>query len=236
MQKHKIALGMISNDHKVHWGIVASLLQMLSRGEAKYEFTPVFQKGLYLDKLRNGVAGEFMLSTDCKYLLFVDYDNGFHPDTLDLFMEDMEKPGVHIVSGKYFFKNKDMMMVAGFRHESCQEGFYKFIPEGGISGDLVNISKMGLTGAMVGCGCLMISRYALENISYPWFQTPWESYYTPHNDSRVGWSMTGEDAFFCRLAEKHGFDIYLDQRIRSPHYKGEKCYPKEWDQIPIKEE
>lgn len=226
MSKYKIAVGMITGDYKTHLGLLTSFIEFSNTQESNaYEFTPIFHRGLYLDQVRNSVAGEFVLRTDCDFLWFLDSDNGFKTDALRFFMEDFSRPDVHIVAGKYYFKNRDNVMVAGFTHDSCQPGFYKWFPEGSFSQDLINISQMGT--AMVGTGCMMIRRDVFEQTSFPWFQTPWRQY-----DGNA-WSMTGEDTYFCEEVQKAGFDIYLDQRIESPHYAGAKCYPEEWDQFNL---
>lgn len=234
MPRYKIALGMITGDNKVHWGILTSFMEMLNSDlnwSKHFEFTPIFQTGLYVPKLRNTVAAHFLHGTECEFLWLLDYDNGFHPDALLHFMRDFKDPDIHIVSGKYFHKNTDNAMVAGISPPHALDTFFQWLPEGANSDPLINLSReMGSRGGCVGCGCLMIRRKVFETVPFPWFETPYEQY----EDNK--WSMIGEDAFFCIKAEKFGFDIYLDQRIKSPHYKGHKCYPKEWDQIYVKED
>jgi hypothetical protein len=39
-----------------------------------------------------------------------------------------------------------------------------------------------------------------------------------------------EDVDFCEKAQRHGYHIYVDTRIRSPHYQGEACFPDSWRQ------
>lgn len=222
MPKYKIAVGLITNDCKVHWGMVASLLEIISSGATEYELTPIFYGGIYIDKLRNNVAGDF-LETDCDFLLLLDYDNGIHPDGLGYFMKDFEDPNVNIVSGRYVFKGSEDKLVSGITTYACNPGFYEFLPKDGFPNELINLSHMG-KGAMVGAGCLMIRRKVFEEVPFPWFQTEWR-----HQDG--GCSMTGEDTFFCEKASEYGFDIHLDQRIKSPHYWGTSCYPSKWNQV-----
>jgi hypothetical protein len=64
----------------------------------------------------------------------------------------------------------------------------------------------------------MVRRKVFEEVPFPWFETPYRQY------EDGGWSMIGEDAFFCIKAE-----------IKSPHHKGDKCYPEEWRQHTLKE-
>jgi GT2 family glycosyltransferase len=233
MSKYKIALGMITGNNMVHWGLIASFMEMLNSNinwSKHFEFTPIFQPGLYVPKLRNAVAAHFLHGTDCEYLWLLDYDNGFHPESLLYFMKDFKNPDIHIVSGKYFHKNTDNAMVAGISPPHAQDTFFQWLPEGANSEPLINLSReMGSKGGCVGCGCLMVRRKVFEEVPFPWFETPYRQY------EDGGWSMIGEDAFFCIKAEEYGFDIYLDQRIKSPHHKGDKCYPEEWRQHTLKE-
>lgn len=227
MNRYKIAVGMITGDHKAHIGVLKSFMDFSNMVMSRsYDFTPIFDRGLYLDKNRNNVGAMFMHETDCDFLWFLDSDNGFYPDALRYFMEDFSNPDIHLVSGKYFYKNDSGDMVAGVTNELCQDGFYNMLPEGAFSEPLINISQVG-RGAMVGTGCLMLRREVLDKVPYPWFQTPWKQY------EDGGWSLTGEDTFFCERVEEYGYSIYLDQRIRSPHYAGSKCYPKGWDQFQL---
>lgn len=227
MSRYKIAVGMISGDHKAHWGLLASFMKMNNRDD--FEFTPVFVRCLYLDKGRNDVVGTFKLGTDADFLWFLDSDNGFHPDAPSLFMEDFSDPDVQVVSGTYHYKNRDEKLVAGVTHHYMHDGFYNWLSTDSFMEDVINLSQIG-RGSMVGTGCLMIRRGVFDVLPYPWFQTPWKQY------EDGGWSLTGEDTFFSELIEEYGFDIYLDQRIKSPHYAGDSCYPDRWDQVKLTHE
>lgn len=225
MRNYNISVGLISVDYKVHWAMVASLLEMLPRDFSNYKFNPIFEQGIYLDELRNRVSLKF-LDSGSDFLLFLDYDNGIHPDGIDFFMDDFEDDNIDIVSAAYTFKNDRGDYVAGFSTPIHPEGSYNWVEKSSFSSPLVNLSKAaGGKAGMVGAGCLMIRRRALTEITYPWFRTSWEMY----DKSVMFW---GEDTGFCRNAEKCGVDIYLDQRIRSPHMSGERCYPEEWRQVP----
>jgi GT2 family glycosyltransferase len=227
MPTHKIAVGMITGDHKAHLGVLTSFMQMNRKDD--FDFTLVHERGLYLDKSRNVVAAWFEMKTDCDYLWFLDSDNGFDPDAPTQFMETFEDPEVNIVSGAYHYKTGARDLVAGVSNELCLDGFYSMLPEGAFLDHLINLSRVG-KGAMVGTGCLMMRRRVFEEVPYPWFQTPWRQY------EDGGWALTGEDTFFCERVQEYGFDIHLDQRIKSPHYAGAKCYPDEWDQFKEKED
>jgi len=215
----KIAVGMISVNCLVHWGVAASWINNFSHfaGGHNYEFKPIFKRGIYLDKLRNEVVIDF-LASDCEYLLFLDYDNGFDVNAIDLFLEDILLKGAKIVSGVYYYREQDNY-VAGFGSPFHDNGVYRKIRPGDFSEELVNLTKVMGTSGMIGFGCCMIRREVFETMDFPWFYTYWHPKLKQH---------VSEDTAFCQKAETYGFDIYLDQRIESPHMSGDKCYPPEW--------
>jgi GT2 family glycosyltransferase len=230
MPTYKIAVGFISGNHSVHWGVVASLIGLMNAGTEEYEFTPIFVNSIYVDRNRTMVAAEFVAETDCDFLLLLDYDNGITKEGLDFFMEDFKDPDVNIVTGKYLYKGgKEGLMVLGYNPPDAVDGFHVSLPEEAFSKDLTNVSQELGRKAVVGCGCLMVRRRVFEEVPYPWFKTPWLEGRGPDDDPRFFWQ--GEDVYFSYHVQEHGFDIYFDQRIKSPHYRGSECYPPEWDQV-----
>jgi hypothetical protein len=231
MPKYKVAVGMITGDHKVHVGVLASFVEIANSGQTDFNFTPLFRNGIYVAKNRTFTVMEFVSTTDCDYLLFLDADNGITLEDFEFFMEDFKDPEVNVVTGRYFYKGtaKEGLMVVGYRPDPInQPWLFHSIAEHGFTKDLVNITQE-LGPAIVGCGCLMIRRKVFENAPYPWFQCDWEE------GPGGGHVHVGEDVFFARLVEKHGFDIHLDQRIGSPHYQAGNCYPPEWDKTKMVE-
>jgi hypothetical protein len=230
MSKYKIAVGFISGDSKVHYGVLASFIEFAHQDMSGYEFTPLFQSSIYVDRNRTYVAAQFVVETDCDYLLLLDSDNGITKEGLDYFMEDFKDPEVNIVTGKYLYRgsSKQGLMVCGYQPHEAALMNYLSLPENAFTEDLVNLTKAVGKG-VVGCGCLMIRRKVLEEVPYPWFQQPWLE--GPGAEGRTGYLWVGEDVFFSFHVQEHGFDIHLDQRIKSPHYQGKACYPPEWDQV-----
>jgi len=234
MSKYKIAVGFIAGNHSVHFGTLASFVELANQDMSDFELTPIFQNSIYVDRNRTMVAAEFLTEHDSDYLLFLDTDNGITRDGLLYFMEDFEDPNVNIVTGKYLFKDgKEGRYVCGYQPPEATLYNYVTLPEESFTEDVINLSQMVGT-AVVGCGCLMIRRKVFEEVPYPWFNTPWVQ--GPGNDGGIGHLWVGEDVFFSFHAQEHGFDIHLDQRIKSPHYRGSKCYPPEWDQTITKED
>jgi len=221
---HKIAIGLTTMNCMVHWvGLISCFNAMSGRDWRDYEFKVLPHTGIYIDSIRNNIVREF-LASDSEYLLFLDYDNGFEPDWMDLFMEDFGDPNVDIVSGIYHFKDNRGLLVAGMTPEQAQDGWWEFIPECAFTENLVNLTKAGAgRSALVGAGMLMVRRVVFESIDEPWFFT---HYQVDHNDGSL--HHVGEDSNFCSLVQSFGFDIYIDQRIRSAHMAGNNCYPPHW--------
>lgn len=216
MNTYKIGVGMTSVNSLVHWGVVTSFMNTLQGGRyPNCTFVPIFKKGIYIDKLRNMIAADFVKS-DCDYLWYLDYDNGVNPYTFGHFIEDIEG-GADIVSGVYFYREQNYY-VAGIKSPFHEDRYSKVSPTHFIGENLVNLTKVS-GGGQIGFGCVMITRRVFDKIEFPWFETWWH----PKTKEHVT-----EDTDFCRKAEKAGFDIYLDQRIQSPHMAGETCYPPEW--------
>jgi hypothetical protein len=233
MPKYKIAIGLTSGaDSRIHWQPLISAFQAMSgRDWSDYELTVLPSAGLYINLNRNEIADTFLHKTECDYLLYIDHDNGFFPDFLDLFMEDMADPEVKIVSGVYYLKQlNSTILVAGQKPKG--ESVFRcdhYPQEAFAKPGLKNISKdFSSDGGLVGAGMLMLKRELLEEMTFPWFDSRF------HNvESAAGpklWYFLGEDNFFCMKAQEEGFDIYLDTRIRSPHMQGGDCYPRKWKQ------
>lgn len=228
MNKYKIAIGYISGGGLMHYGVTASVYDWMSKGMAdRYELTPIFAPpSIYICKNRNHVGAAFLTYTDCDYLLMLDADNGLTAEGLDYFMEDFRDRDVGIVTGKYLYKgDKRGLMVCGYCPPAATKNFHASLPENAFATDVVNVTQ-AMGRAVVGCGCLMVRRDVLASLPYPWFRVVWDG-------NETGTTMVGEDLYFSYLAQDHGYDIYLDQRIKSPHYAGKECYPPEWDMTDL---
>ncbi len=64
-------------------------------------------------------------------------------------------------------------------------------------------------------------------MEYPYFEA--KTHHKGVTGGKVEYFM-GEDNYFCMKAQKAGFDIYLDTRIKSPHMQGNMCFPPQWKQ------
>jgi GT2 family glycosyltransferase len=200
---------------------------MSGRDWSDYEFTALPRSGMYIAGNRNGIVTQF-LETDCDFLYFWDSDNGIYPDAFDLFMEDMQQPDVHIVGGMYYRKEKGQRACLGISFPRMGEE-YTAETAMFVGGGLINLSTVaGSVRGMIGTGALMIRREVFEAVKQPWFQCEW--YESHEYADKPIWGMKTEDVYFCEQAQLKGYHIYTDTRITSPHYSGDKCWPKDWKQ------
>jgi GT2 family glycosyltransferase len=228
MPKYKIAIGFPTGDRLVHQCVPISLVDMLSeRDWTDYRFTVLPETSMYIAVNRNKIVREF-LKTDCDFLYFWDSDNGIYPDAFDIFMEDMQQPDVHIVSGMYHRKEPLLRTCLGISFPGMGED-YTCETAMFVNSGLVNLSTVvGSVRGMVGTGALMIRREVLEAIPKPQFENLF--YLGPEYQGERRLGHKTEDVDFCEKAQAHGYHIYVDTRIRSPHYQGEDCFPESWKQ------
>lgn len=228
MSTYKIAIGFPTGNRQCHQCVPISLVNMMSERDwtdYKFEFLP--RASMYVAVNRNDIVRDF-LKTNNDFLYFWDSDNGIYPDAFDLFMENMKVPDVHIVGGMYYRKEPHLRACMGISFPGMGED-YTCETAMFVGGGLINLSTVaGSQRGMIGTGALMIRREVLETVPAPWFETRWyESY--EYEGEKI-WGHKTEDVDFCEKAQEHGYHIYVDTRINSPHYSGDKCWPESWRQ------
>jgi hypothetical protein len=199
---------------------------MSGKDWTNYQFEVIPANSSYVAANRNSIGVKF-LETDMDYLFYWDYDNGLFPEAFDMFMDVMENnKDVNILSGMYFRKDPSYQLVCGIMDDQCM-GSYRIDPMMFIGGGLTNLTTVaGSVKGMLGAGCLMLRREVIEKLPFPWFESGMVI-----SELKGRWVHTTEDTFFCELAQEHGYDVYMDTRIRSPHYAGGNCFPGEWRQF-----
>ena len=127
---------------------------------------------------------EMALRANADWLLFLDSDMRFPIDLVDRLMSHDKD----IVACNYATRRLPVKTVA-FKDWAALEHVY-------------SLGKTGLEQvAAVGMGAMLIRADVFKKLGYPWFQI----HYLP---SAKMWA--GEDMFFCELARKAGFDIWID--------------------------
>jgi len=185
----KICLGFPrGSDTAYRWETIESLFMMFGRSPCKYKMISV-------DKVhhiaRNKIMEEF-LETDMNYLLFIDSDMIWEPDSLELAYNLIQHPMVDIVTGIYFTKGAPHLPV--IRKLDLDAGCYNIYMEWGNQPFEVDGSGMGF---------MLISREVLEKMKQPF--CTWDGGFA-------------EDLNFCLKAKKdYGFRIWAHPGIKLGH-------------------
>ena len=140
---------------------------------------------------RNTIIENF-LKSDMNYLLFIDSDTIWEPDSLTRLYELVQNKNVDIATGIYFGKGRPYFPV--IRKLDLKDACYNIYTDWGNE-------PFEVDGA--GMGFMLIPRYVLEAMKQPY--TDWTG----------GFS---EDLNFCLKAKKdHGFKIWADPLIKLGH-------------------
>jgi hypothetical protein len=120
-------------------------------------------------------------------------------------------------------------------------GWYKAAPPGGNRVDGDNITCSGffdypntafvnpLTASEIeaheepfkvdfsGFGCIVIKYGVFESMLYPWFSYKQIEFIDEDGDECS--SHEGEDVYWCMEAKRLGYEVWVDPKVRVPHYK-----------------
>lgn len=146
-------------------------------------------QGYTISENRNYIAAQ-AIKNECTHLLFIDDDMVFPPDTLERLLAD----------------NKEIVgVVAHSRMES--ENTTVILEDGHI---LKNdaIPKELFKCQHIGTGVMLIDLRVFQKIQRPWFDT---------KAHETGWTMMGEDAWFCKRARNAGYEIWCDPLLSIGH-------------------
>ncbi len=165
---------------------------------------------------RNKVAASFLDDTDDRYLLWLDSDMGFAPNTLDALLEVAEGNDLPILGGLCFaWKEVTLDQLGGYRCEPRPtimdlteiDGAKKFA--GRTSYEQGTLTRCDATGS----ACILIRRDVLQQIRDQFGDTWYDR--IPGSD---GLKM-GEDVSFCVRAGACGFPVHVHTGIHTNHHK-----------------
>jgi hypothetical protein len=148
------------------------------------------------DEARNKAFWQFQEQKQFTHILFLDSDLCIPKDTIPRLLAHNKD----IVGGLYMLKTPPFpptMYVYHKRPDADGKGFIYRILLDYRPGDLIKVDGLAT-------GCMMVSRKAVEEILHPWFS---------FNEGGT------EDIYFCRRADKHGFEIYCDTSIECSHLR-----------------
>lgn len=189
----KILIAIPSMDF-VAAGFAASLATLRKVGETKISF---ICSSLVYDARNKLAAQAIQLDTD--YILWLDSDMTFEPDTLVKLIKDIEesKDKIDIVSGLYFRRSSPYTPVA-FETFDVVDGEAKFEH---YSGELTGLHEVG----GVGFGCLLMSTQVVFDV------------FGKYGDCFSPIAKVGEDLSFLWRAAQLGYKTYLDCDVKCGH-------------------
>lgn len=169
---------------------------------------------------RNKVARDFLDGTDAEWLLFIDSDMGFDPDTADRLVAAAD-PADRPVAGALCFAVKRVEGVRVPHHGELfeiQPTLYEFVEledEAGFRalvdyprGELVRVDATG-------AACLLIHRSVLERVRAEIGDVWFDSVPTPD-----GLRQLSEDFSFCMRLRDLGVPLHVDTSVKTAHHKG----------------
>jgi hypothetical protein len=148
------------------------------------------------DEARNKAFWKFKEDTKFDHILFLDSDLCIPSDTIPRLLAHQKD----IIGGLYMLKEYPFppTMFEFYRKPDAEGKNFRYqIILDFKPGDLVKCDGLAT-------GCMMISRKVVETMPEPWFSFR---------------DMGTEDIFFCRQAQKYGFDIWCDTSVEGKHLR-----------------
>jgi len=145
--------------------------------------------GSLIQKARNDIAK----AMEGDWLIFIDSDMTFAPDTIDRLLKAAERKDVDIISAACFRKVP--------MYEPC---FFWRIPDENtryyrkMRWPKDKLFEVDATGS----ACTLIKRKVFETVPFPWYE---------YNNA------LSEDLNFCRKAKEYGFRVWVDPGIKVGH-------------------
>lgn len=166
---------------------------------------------------RNFVARSVVESMpDTDWVLFIDSDMGFDPDTADRLIaaaDPVERPIVGALC--FVLRCQSVGPLHSFNYQVFPT-MYRLAETGDEIGvaPWVNYPRDQLVEVdATGAGCLLVHRSVLEAIGGDWFE---QITVTREDGVKVKF---GEDISFCLRAKAAGFRTFVDTRVKTSHYK-----------------
>jgi GT2 family glycosyltransferase len=177
---------------------------ILQKPDFTYYRPPKHMKLSDIDKVRNYLAKE-ALNDGCDFLLMLDTDQIFKPDTAIKLLNDMYNllevnPKIGAVGAKIFKRYPPFEPIMSFvdkeyLEETGETRYYLASKEQQHDKGLLEVDATGT-------GCILYNCRVFKEIEYPWFKF----------EDRG----TGEDIGFCEKMRKADFNIYVDRDVEVP--------------------
>lgn len=155
-----------------------------------------FHIGSLVYDSRNKLA-ERAINSDCDYILWLDSDMTFMPDTLDIMVKELEDNNYEILAGMYYRRRPP------FTPTLFKE--LRIMPTGTVAKEFDEIPEEIFEVAGCGFGCVLMKRNVLWNVL------------CQHGYMFSPINTVGEDLSFCWRARMCGHKIYCDPTIALGH-------------------
>lgn len=183
----KIAIGIACN-RQMQPKTVQSLLEMVANSDYELYFV-IGSEGYTISENRAYIVAQAR-KNDCTHLFFVDDDMIFPKDTLKKLVEH----------------GKDIIGIVA-HSRMITEDTQVTLMDGKVLQKKDRPDKLFKVKA-IGTGIMLINLEIFNKIDKPYFNTE-----THEN----GFTLMGEDSWFCRQAERKGIEIWCDPTIKILH-------------------
>jgi len=180
--------------------VSARFAQSLTTLKKVGQCTVSFLIGSLIYDSRNKLAG-MAVEMEADYILWLDSDMIFRPDTLERMMAVMdEHPEIDVLSGLYFRRGHPFTPVLFKTLEVNKEGTLDWSDYEELPDELFEIAGCGF-------GCVLMRTDMLLDIAAKEEGGRW---FTPIADA-------GEDCAFCIRARREGYRIFCDPTVDCGH-------------------
>ncbi len=179
--------------------VSARFAQSLATLKKVGQCTVSFLMGSLIYDSRNKLS-EMAIAMEADYILWLDSDMVFPPDTLERMMAVLdERQDIDILSGLYFRRTTPFTPVAYEVLQTKEDGGVEFEDMTEVPDDLREVAGCGF-------GCVLMRTECLYDIGGKYGGI----WFTPMNNA-------GEDCSFCIRARQEGYHIFLEPSISIGH-------------------
>ena len=165
------------------------------------------RSGPNVARARNRVVERFLERGE-DWLLFIDADMSFEPNTLDALMLVADAEFAPIVGALCFGTSEGRMVATIFDTIELAGEDVIVRVEQYPQDRIVKVAATGCAFLLIHRSVLVAMRFAGFSTAFPWFQ----------ETERDGYPC-GEDVTFCLRAGELGFPVLVDTRVKTGHHK-----------------
>ena len=171
--------------------------QSLAMLQKEGETAIAFQMGSLIYMAREELAKK-AIKFEADYVLWLDSDMVFEPDTFSRLFKTMKDHNASIVSGVYYRRNPPYKPVLFKTFELDEQGAPKTTEFNDLPNDVFTCDGIGF-------GCVLMSVSVLMDVV-----SKFGTMFTPIQN-------VGEDIAFCYRAKQCGYEIYVDPTLELGH-------------------